>query len=217
TRHAASAAPAPVHDRSSQQAFIDAVAPGAIAAQRKYGVPASVTIAQAIDESGWGQSALATQDHNLFGIKGTGPAGSVSLPTQEYQNGQLVATASSFRVYNNVAESIEDRGRLLASSGYYRQSMADRRNPDAFAQSLTGIYATHPSSGTKLVSLMQQYHLYRYDVAPLATRPAAAKQGAANPGGDQPSAGQPDVAIPVAATIPGLPVATPTTPGGTAS
>ena len=41
-----------------------------------YGVPASVTIAQAIDESGWGQSILATQDHNLFGLKGSGPAGS---------------------------------------------------------------------------------------------------------------------------------------------
>ena len=57
----------------AQQAFIDQVAPGAIAAQRTYGVPAAVTIAQAIEESGWGQSTLAVQDHNLFGIKGAGP------------------------------------------------------------------------------------------------------------------------------------------------
>ena len=49
------------------------MAPGAIASQQRYGIPAAVTIAQAIDESGWGQSALATADHNLFGIKGTGP------------------------------------------------------------------------------------------------------------------------------------------------
>ena len=105
-----------------------------------------MTIAQAIDESGWGQSTLATKDHNLFGIKGTGPAGSDPLPTQEYQNGQLVATTSSFRVYNNTAESIDDHGKLLATSGYYGKSMADRRNPNAFAQALTGIYATDPSS-----------------------------------------------------------------------
>ena len=59
---------------AAQQAFISQVAPGAIAMQSRYGVPAAVTIAQAIDESGWGQSALAIRDHNLFGIKGSGPA-----------------------------------------------------------------------------------------------------------------------------------------------
>ena len=63
-----------VSDSPSQQAFINEIAPGALAAQQQYGVPAAVTIAQAIDESGWGQSLLATQDNNLFGIKGTGPA-----------------------------------------------------------------------------------------------------------------------------------------------
>src|SRR5215471_16203389 len=185
-RHAPSAAPAPVDDTSSQQAFIDAVAPGAIAAQHKYGVPASVTIAQAIDESGWGQSALASQDHNLFGIKGTGPAGSVSLPTQEYQNGQLVTSINSFRAYHNTAESIDDHGRLLGTSGYYRKSMAQRRNPDAFARSLTGIYATDPSYGTKLVSLMQRYDLYRYDAASPGALPGAAQGGAAQPNGATP-------------------------------
>ena len=112
-----------------QQAFISEVAAGAMAAQHRYGVPAAVTIAQAIDESGWGQSQLAAQDHNLFGIKGTGPAGSVPMPTQEYVNGQPVSTSASFRVYHNAAESIDDHGRLLARSGYYGQAMAERRAP----------------------------------------------------------------------------------------
>src|SRR5438477_8267554 len=143
-----------------------------MAAQSRYGVPASVTIAQAIDESGWGQSTLATRDHNLFGIKGTGPAGSDPLATREYQNGQLVTSTSSFRVYNTTAESIDDHGNLLATSGFYRRSMADRQNPNAFAQGLTGIYATDPSYGTKLISLMRQYDLYRYDVAPAAAKAA---------------------------------------------
>ena len=55
---------------AAEQAFINKIAPGALAAQRQYGIPAAVTIAQAIDESGWGRSQLAAQDNNLFGIKG---------------------------------------------------------------------------------------------------------------------------------------------------
>jgi flagellum-specific peptidoglycan hydrolase FlgJ len=156
---------APVQGTSSQQAFIDEIAPGAIATQQKYGIPAAVTIAQAIDESGWGQSRLATEDNNLFGIKGEGPEGSSSQPTQEYENGRWVTINAGFRVYDNVAQSIDDHGELLATSGYYTRAMADRNNPDAFAHALTGVYATNPDYGSDLIQLMQQYSLYRYDAA----------------------------------------------------
>jgi len=163
-RHRPPAVAAPAAGVSAQQAFIDQVAPGAMATQRRYGVPAAVTIAQAIDESGWGQSVLAAQDNNLFGIKGIGPAGSASLPTEEYENGQWVSTTAPFRVYQNFAQSINDHGKLLATSGYYTQAMAERSDPDSFAQALTGVYATNPDYGTDLIQLMQQYDLYRYDV-----------------------------------------------------
>jgi hypothetical protein len=135
-----------------QQAFISQVAPGAIAAQHRYGVPAAVTIAQAIDESAWGQSSLATKDHNLFGIKGTGPAGSDTLPTQEYGNGQSVTSTASFRIYHNIAESINDHGSLLATSGYYARAMADRQDPNAFAAALTGTSSKRRSSRCAAVS-----------------------------------------------------------------
>ena len=159
----------------AQLAFIAKVAPGAIAAERRYGVPAAVTIAQAIDESGWGQSRLASRDHNLFGIKGLGPAGSDLLPTQEYQNGQFVPSAAPFRAYHNIAESIDDHGKLLATSPFYGHAMAERHDPNAFAAALTGIYATDPQYGTKLIHLMREYDLYRYDVA----GPGSVRQGAA--------------------------------------
>jgi flagellum-specific peptidoglycan hydrolase FlgJ len=152
-----------------QQAFISLVAPGAIAAQQRYGVPAAVTIAQAIEESAWGQSGLAAQYHNLFGIKGTGPAGSVSLPTSEYENSQWVSIDAPFRVYHNDAESVADHAELLATSGYYTRAMADRDFPDAFANNLTGVYATDPSYGANLIALMKLYNLYQYDTAPSAT------------------------------------------------
>ena len=198
--------PSPLHkppsETRAQQAFIEAVAPGAIAAQHRYGVPAAVTIAQAIDESGWGQSQLAAQDHNLFGIKGTGPAGSVPMPTQEYVNGQAVSTSASFRVYHDAAESIDDHGRLLARSGYYGQAMAEREHPDKFAAALTGVYATDPNYGANLISLMRRYGLYRY--------------GASDAG--RPDRG-PAVAQPGSAAIPGVTSADapPAQPGGSAS
>ena len=156
----------------NQQAFISLVAPGAVAAQQRFGVPAAVTIAQAIEESAWGQSSLAARYHNLFGIKGTGPAGSVTLPTQEYENGSWVTIDAQFAVYHNDAESIAGHAELLATSGYYGRAMADRAYPDAFANSLTGVYATDPDYGANLIALMKLYNLYQYDTTPTAAPPA---------------------------------------------
>jgi flagellum-specific peptidoglycan hydrolase FlgJ len=170
---------------SAQQAFIAEVAPGALAAQQQYGIPAAVTIAQAIDESGWGQSMLAAQDNNLFGIKGTGPAGSVERPTQEYENGQAVTVNAPFRVYANVAQSITDHSLLLATGSAYQQAMADRRSPDAFANDLTGVYATDPNYGANLITIMRQFNLYRFDAGTSAAHgavTASRSAGGSNPG-----------------------------------
>ena len=168
-----------------QQAFISLVAPGAIAAQQRYGVPAAVTIAQAIEESAWGRSGLAAQYHNLFGIKGDGPAGSVSLPTSEYIGGKWESVDAQFRTYHNDAESIADHAELLATSGYYTRAMADRGVPDAFANDLTGVYATDPDYGANLIALMKLYNLYQYDssasTSPAASAPSAARTTPATP------------------------------------
>ena len=172
TRH--NQPPTGVPGTAAQQAFVSLVAPGAIAAQQRYGIPAAVTIAQAIDESGWGQSELATADHNLFGIKGTGPAGSDMRPTQEYENGIWVTRTAPFRVYHNIAESIADHSQLLATDQAYQHAMAARHVPDAFAAALTGVYATDPDYGSNLIALMRLYNLYRYDSAtPAAAQPVA--------------------------------------------
>ena len=168
---------APVPGTGTQQAFINAIAPGARAAQRQYGIPAAVTIAQAIDESAWGQSQLATEDNNLFGIKGTGPAGSVVVPTEEYENGQPVTVNAPFRVYGNVAQSISDHSLLLATGSAYQQAMADRRSPDAFANDLTGVYATDPGYGANLIAIMRQYNLYRFDAGTPPVQGTSAASG----------------------------------------
>jgi flagellum-specific peptidoglycan hydrolase FlgJ len=164
-----------------QQAFISLIAPGAVAAQQRYGVPASVTIAQAIEESAWGQSSLADRYHNLFGIKGAGPAGSVTLPTREYEDGNWVTVNAQFAVYHNDAQSIAGHAELLATSGYYTRAMADRAHPDAFAHDLTGVYATDPGYGANLIALMKLYNLYQYDTAPTAPTAASAATNPTRP------------------------------------
>jgi flagellum-specific peptidoglycan hydrolase FlgJ len=179
----------------NQQAFISLVAPGAVAAQQRFGVPASVTIAQAIDESAWGQSSLAARYHNLFGIKGAGPAGSVTMPTEEYENGSWVTVNAQFAVYHNDAESIAGHAELLATSGYYGRAMADRAYPDAFANSLTGVYATDPNYGANLIALMKLYNLYQYDKTPTAT-PSATSASAPSRSGAAASGNIPGVISP---------------------
>jgi hypothetical protein len=201
-RHQPPSATPSIAASETQQAFIRAVAQGAMVTQRKFGVPAAVTIAQAIDESGWGQSYLATKDHNLFGIKGSGPAGSDMQPTQEVVNGQAVSQIASFRAYHSIAQSIEDHGRLLASGGPYQQSMTLIHDPNAFASSLTGVYATDPSYGAKLISLMHRYNLYRYDsaartAAPRTARPAGSPRSTA-PRTSAPTADIPGASAPAA-------------------
>src|SRR5690348_7018479 len=193
TRNNPPTSAAHVPDTSSQQAFISAIAPGAMAAQSRYGVPASVTIAQAIDESGWGQSALAIRDHNLFGIKGSGPAGSDALPTREYENGHWVTVTAQFRVYHNVAQSIADHSELLATGPSYQHAMASRHHADAFASNLTGVYATDPEYGSTLISIMKLYHLYQYDTATAAPAPTAPAS---------PVPGSTTASTPVAGTLP---------------
>jgi flagellum-specific peptidoglycan hydrolase FlgJ len=195
----------------SQQAFINQIAPGALAAQQRYGVPASVTIAQAIDESGWGTSQLAASDYNLFGIKGGGPAGSVTLPTQEFENGQWVTIDAQFRVYHNVSESIADHAELLATSGYYTRAMADRAVPDAFANDLTGVYATDPEYGSNLIGLMRLYNLYRFDSPTASHAPNGAESHnpashspAGQPSGSAASGTQPSIPGILSALSPGL-------------
>jgi flagellum-specific peptidoglycan hydrolase FlgJ len=195
SRSQAAPSTASVPDSSAQQAFIAEVAPGALAAQKQYGIPAAVTIAQAIDESGWGQSMLAAQDNNLFGIKGTGPAGSVERPTQEYENGQAVTVNAPFRVYSDVAQSITDHSLLLATGSAYQQAMADRRSPDAFANDLTGVYATDPGYGANLITIMRQFNLYRFDAGTSAAHGAATvSRSAARSGSGQSGAARSGVA-----------------------
>ncbi|OGK13147.1 MAG: hypothetical protein A2W80_11695 [Candidatus Riflebacteria bacterium GWC2_50_8] len=147
----------------SPSEFAKLFGPVAREASKKSGVPASIIMAQAALETGWGSSAIGNAK-NLFGIKGTGPAGSITMPTKEYINGRMVTVQASFRKYNSWQESIEDHSRLLTSASRYAKCMANRNNPDQFARELLKAgYATDPQYANKLISIMKSNNFYQYN------------------------------------------------------
>lgn len=155
---------------SQQQEFINKIAPAAVEDMKKNRVPASLTIAQAILESNWGKSGLTAKANNLFGIKGTGPAGSVSMPTTEYVNKQPVKINANFRKYNDWGESIADHSALILNgtrdkpTRYHGVLGADYKT--ACHAIWQGGYATDPAYPQKLINLIETHNLQQYDVYP---------------------------------------------------
>jgi len=148
----------------SGNAFIARVAADAILSQRETGVPASVTLAQAILESGWGKSGLSTKAHNYFGIKGEGPAGHVVMRTREVFNGKEVYIADKFRKYNSPAESFSDHGMFLVKNKRYAKCFNYKNDAEQFAREIQKAgYATDPNYANALIKLIRQYDLTRYD------------------------------------------------------
>jgi hypothetical protein len=153
---------------NQQQAFLDTAGGAARAVAARTGVPASITVAQAILESDWGRSALAREANNYFGIKAIGSLGSdgvVWMPTSEYDpSGDLYQTLSAFRAYKSLTDSMSDYDRLLVTDSRYSAVMQATNDPKQFAALLAQAgYSTDPIYADKLVALMDRYDLYRLD------------------------------------------------------
>ncbi len=137
---------------------------GAQASDKLWGVPASVTLAQFILESAFGKS-MPPGSNNPFGIKARGDQPSVKARTIEYVNGSERVEYANFRKFSSFDEAFAQHGRLLATSPYYKPAMAVRNDPLAFADALTGVYATDPKYGSSLIKLIGKYDLTVYDVS----------------------------------------------------
>jgi flagellum-specific peptidoglycan hydrolase FlgJ len=174
----AAPAPAKVEDRLPnppgaagwQRDFILSVAPGARESMRRSGVPASVTLAQAILESDWGRSKLTREANNLFGIKalrGPGTAGIYEINTWEVYAGENVTVLAAFKAYTTLADSIVDHGNWFHDNSRYHGALRVKDDPRAFARAINEAgYATDPAYAPKLIGLMDKFDLYAYDVKP---------------------------------------------------
>ncbi|KAI3473778.1 hypothetical protein Pfo_031443 [Paulownia fortunei] len=147
---------------ATQAAWLNTAVADAKAATAGTGVLASVTVAQAILESGWGQSTLASAPYyNLFGIKqGTGWQGSiVNMNTSEYVNGKWVTVLAPFRSYSSQMASFQDHTNfLLTNSRYAANGVINAKNYVAMANGLQAAGSLSYYLGKGGYNMYQNYH-----------------------------------------------------------
>ncbi|KAA0835306.1 LysM peptidoglycan-binding domain-containing protein [Bacillus paralicheniformis] len=143
--------------------FIEEIAPHAQRVQKEKNILASLIIAQGVLESNWGRSGLATKGKNLFGIKGTGNAGSITLPTTEHINGKDVRVNAAFRKYNSWYDSILDLASLYTRLDRYKGVIGQTNYVQACVAVAKGGYATDPKYAQKLIATIEAHDLNKYD------------------------------------------------------
>src|SRR5436305_1733918 len=150
--------------------FVAAAVAPAQQGQREFRVPASVTIAQAILESGWGKSGLTSNDRNFFGIKCfNGVTGPIANGCHTYATAECepvcLPTTASFRTYASATDSFRDHGRFLTTNSRYRPAFAYTTDANRFIYEVWKAgYATSPTYATTVIALMTRYNLYQYDL-----------------------------------------------------
>lgn len=145
---------------SAYQQYIDQYKDLAIEQMKTHGIPASITLAQGLLESGAGRSRLAVKGNNHFGIKCHGWGGASIYEDDDERN-------ECFRRYPSAYDSFEDHSRFLRSGQRYR-SLFSLRITDykGWARGLKAAgYATNPKYADQLIGIIQLYKLYQYDTA----------------------------------------------------
>lgn len=138
--------------------YIDAFKAVAIEEMNAYGIPASITLAQGILESGSGNSSLAKYANNHFGIKCTAEWKGKAYYRDDDQNNDC------FRVYKDARESYKDHSEFLKRKRYSFLFELDKNDYKNWAQGLkTAGYATNPKYPEMLITVIEKYKLYLYD------------------------------------------------------
>ena len=153
----------------NQRQFLSAIKQGAMDGAKE-GILPSITAAQAILESGWGSSQLAkAPNNNLFGIKDSEDwhGAIVTVPTQEYLNGDYITVNAAFRKYASWNDSVVDHAKFFTSTEWRKDNyrkVVNEKDYRITAQELKNAgYATDPSYAGKLIRLIETYKLYEWD------------------------------------------------------
>lgn len=148
--------------------FVQSLLPIAKDLHERYGILPSISIGQAILESDWGKSELASKYHNLFGMKASEGDDQVYLKTKEFTNGKWEEVVASFKVYPDWKASMEDHVKLFVSGVSWDpnlyKAVLNAPNYRVAAQALQQAgYATDPDYASKIIDIIETYSLYDYD------------------------------------------------------
>lgn len=133
----------------------------AILEMQKFGIPASITLAQALHESDYGRSRLARLANNHFGAKSHNTWQGPSILHDDDR------PQEKFRKYNDVAQSYQDHSMVLMKSRYDFLFRLDRYDYKNWAHGLKKAgYATDPNYGPKLIKIIEAFNLSQYDYPP---------------------------------------------------
>lgn len=143
--------------------FLNKIKPMVIADMKKTGILASLTGAQAIIESNWGNSGLTQKANNLFGMKGKYNGQSVTMLTTEYYNGVKKRVYADFRKYPSWADSIADHSDLFNRLSRYKNLRGETDYKKACRFVKEDGYATSPTYTTTLINTIEKYKLYEWD------------------------------------------------------
>ena len=148
---------------TSNNAFIGSIVNGAIQGWTQHQILPSLTLAQAILESAWGKSTLASTYHNLFGIKGSYNGMSVNMPTYEEYGGRMVLINDAFRRYPDNNASVQDHTDFLIRNSRYHNLIGVRDANTATYLIRADGYATASTYTSSLRNVINTYDLTRYD------------------------------------------------------
>jgi flagellum-specific peptidoglycan hydrolase FlgJ len=145
--------------------FITALAPAAQASQATTNVPASFVIAEAALESGWGVSQLFLKANNIFGVKADSSwhGDTLSLPTHEYENGDLVLVDAEWRKYPDELACINDHAQFLLTNPRYAPAFQTNNVSDFVTAVARAGYATDPQYASKIIQIIRFHNLTQYD------------------------------------------------------
>jgi len=179
--------------------FLTSLSPSVLSAAREHQVPPSVTLAQAILESGWGRSRLTRDYHNLFGVKAGRSSQRIRLASREHMRGRLRPSHQTFRRYDSKDHSIQDHAELLGTDRRYAHAREHWTDWRRFIEAIAPRYASSPTYVNAVSKIIELYDLDQWDALIVAAVEADQRvpptfttaDARPEPADDPPDTGQP--------------------------